>query len=123
MIKLTKDKHNNMNIDRDLEIIRGDSKQYELRFKNSAGVPINITGATVYFTVKKSYDLDDTNATTGIIAVSIRQFANDRTFAWPTASRQPANKFYVGYQAFDTTLNIPIWSDGTNWRNASGVIV
>lgn len=56
-----------MNIDRDLEIIKGDSKQYELRFKNSAGVPINITGATVYFTVKKSYDLDDTNATIQVI--------------------------------------------------------
>lgn len=28
----------------------------------------------------------------------------------------------VGAYYYDTTLNIPVWWDGANWRNASGVI-
>jgi len=24
---------------------------------------------------------------------------------------------------YDTTLNVPAWSDGTNWRNAAGTVI
>ena len=40
-----------------------------------------------------------------------------------TASRPTPANAGVGGQFFDTTLNIPIWSDGTNWKNAAGTIV
>ena len=39
-----------------LSIVRGDSKQYTLYFKDSDGVVIDITGWTVFFTVKEKID-------------------------------------------------------------------
>jgi len=42
-----------------LEIFRGDTKQYTLNFKDAVGVAIDITDWTVFFTVKKERsDLD-----------------------------------------------------------------
>lgn len=38
-----------------------------------------------------------------------------------TAGRPAATT--VGAYYFDTTLNLPVFWDGANWRNAAGVIV
>lgn len=38
-----------------------------------------------------------------------------------TASRTPTP--VLGQTYFDTTLGIPIWYDGTNWIDATGVTV
>lgn len=40
-----------------------------------------------------------------------------------TGSRPAAATVGEGAQFYDTTLDIPIWSDGTNWRNAAGTVV
>lgn len=40
-----------------------------------------------------------------------------------TASRPSASAVGAGAQFFDSTLNRPIWSDGTGWRDAAGVAV
>lgn len=40
-----------------------------------------------------------------------------------TASRPSASGSRKGSSWFDTTLNKPIWSDGTNWRDATGATV
>lgn len=40
-----------------------------------------------------------------------------------TGSRPAAATAGKGAQMYDSTLNIPIWSDGTNWKNAAGVAV
>lgn len=40
-----------------------------------------------------------------------------------TASRPSAASVGQGSQYFDSTLNKPIWSDGTNWRDATGTVV
>jgi hypothetical protein len=40
-----------------------------------------------------------------------------------TANRPNATTATIGAQFYDTTLNKPIWSDGTNWRDAAGTIV
>lgn len=47
-----------------LTVIRGDTKTYNLTFKDSDGDPIDITGYTVFFTVKSKPDnqLDDASA-------------------------------------------------------------
>jgi hypothetical protein len=37
-----------------------------------------------------------------------------------TAARPSASSVSIGYQWFDTTLNRPIWSNGTSWRYADG---
>lgn len=42
---------------------------------------------------------------------------------YTTATRPSASAMGVGASCFDTTLNKPIWSDGTNWRDAAGTIV
>lgn len=40
-----------------------------------------------------------------------------------TASRPSAATVGAGAQFYDTTLGIPIWSDGSNWKNAAGSTV
>jgi hypothetical protein len=46
-----------------IEIIRGDDVAINATFKDDAGVAINITGYTVFFTVKDNYtSTDDTGA-------------------------------------------------------------
>jgi hypothetical protein len=37
----------------------------------------------------------------------------------PTADR-PGTGLYIGKPYFDTTLNIPIWWNGSKWVNSSG---
>lgn len=43
--------------------------------------------------------------------------------AFTTATRPTASSVGAGAMIFDTTLNKPIWSDGTNWKDASGTTV
>jgi hypothetical protein len=40
----------------------------------------------------------------------------------PTADR-PTTNLFVGDYYFDTTLNLPIWYDGTDWIDAAGNVV
>jgi len=44
-------------------------------------------------------------------------------WAISTAGRPTAASVGRPSQVYDTTLNKPIWSDGTNWRDAAGTIV
>lgn len=46
----------------DLTIIRGDDTTIELTYQDADGNAIDLTGATVYFTVKSAFDDDDTDA-------------------------------------------------------------
>lgn len=46
-----------------------------------------------------------------------------RPGAWTTANRPTAASVGAGSQGYDTTLSIPIFSDGTSWRNAAGTVV
>lgn len=45
------------------------------------------------------------------------------TSVYSTAGRPSAVTSGNGAQIYDDTLNIPIWSDGTVWRNATGTAV
>jgi hypothetical protein len=40
-----------------------------------------------------------------------------------TTAQRPTKGLYVGRPYFDTTINRPIWYNGTNWIRADGVIV
>jgi hypothetical protein len=40
-----------------------------------------------------------------------------------TTTQRPSQRVFVGQQFFDTTLGIPIWWNGTVWKNASGTVV
>ena len=46
----------------DLSVDRGRSKDYRLTFKDSSGNAINITGYTVFMTVKLNFDTDETDS-------------------------------------------------------------
>lgn len=48
--------------DYDLSIIKGNSKNYKLLFKTTSGDPLDITGYTVFFTVKKNINQTDDQA-------------------------------------------------------------
>ena len=37
--------------------------------------------------------------------------------------KRPAVDLYIGQMYFDTTLNIPIWWNGSHWVNSSGTTV
>ncbi len=60
---------------------RGDSLSLDVRFEDSEGTPIDLTGASIVFTIKKDYDDEDAAAsaeavlavdpTTGVFNVSI----------------------------------------------------
>lgn len=45
-----------------------------------------------------------------------------KSLAVATGSRPGASTSGVGAMIFDTTLGKPIWSDGTNWRDAAGAV-
>jgi hypothetical protein len=40
-----------------------------------------------------------------------------------TTAARPTVGLQIGQQYFDTTINRPIWWDGTNWINAAGTVV
>ena len=40
-----------------------------------------------------------------------------------TTGERPSTDLQVGQFYFDTTINRPIWWDGTNWINAAGTVV
>ena len=40
-----------------------------------------------------------------------------------TTALRPSTSLQVGQIYFDTTINRPIWWDGTNWINAAGTVV
>jgi hypothetical protein len=40
-----------------------------------------------------------------------------------TTANRPTDRVQIGQFYFDTTINRPIWYDGTNWINAAGTIV
>lgn len=46
-----------------------------------------------------------------------------KVFSAVTGSRPTASAAGVGAHMFDTTLGKPIWSDGTNWKDATGTTV
>lgn len=46
----------------DLEIKRGDSKTYTIKFRDKDNNPVDISGWTVYFTVKENLGQTDENA-------------------------------------------------------------
>jgi hypothetical protein len=79
---------------------------------------LQLQSATLYPNVDNATDLG-INATRFRI-IRARTALITGTFA--TGSR-PVPATGAGTMVFDTTLNKPIWSDGTNWRDATGTIV
>jgi hypothetical protein len=63
---------------------------------------------------------------TFIQRLTVRALSTDstwRVYTSNTAGRLAAATATAGGMAYDTSLQKPIWSDGTNWRDAAGTIV
>jgi hypothetical protein len=47
-----------------LEVVRGDTRRYQVTVTDDAGLPVDLSGASIYFTVRKKYSSssDDTDA-------------------------------------------------------------
>lgn len=54
-----------------LSIIRGDDKTVTVTFTDSNGSVINITGYTVFFTVKRKENLNDSDDTNALISKTV----------------------------------------------------
>jgi hypothetical protein len=61
------------------------------------------------------------DAPSGVVAIQAHQtFLTGKGI---TADRPVASAVGQGAQFFDTSLGVPIWSDGTHWRTAAGEVV
>lgn len=74
---------------------------------------------TVAFTPDNTHDL----GLTSFRPRYIRAGTGIQTGSFTTATRPPASSAGVGMMIFDTTLGKPIWANGNNWVDASGVAV
>ena len=95
--------------------IQGNSGQQILNIQGNSAAAVEIVNG---YTLRGFSDLYTTLrwellANTGAL----------RLGRYTTATRPSAATAGNGAQLFDTTLNRPIWSDGANWRDASGTVV
>lgn len=91
-----------------IEIYRGDSKRIELAFQNDDGTVLNISGATVYFTVKRNYSDADDDAVMDIQNSSHDVAISGLTHITITTgdSAQCPGDYVAGFQLKDISNNI-----------------
>ena len=87
------------------------------------GTQINLNavfrlGNTLYRDTRGSLERSSDNGTTWSLVST--PLPTPQSYA--TVERPAANSVAKGESIFDTTLNKPIWSDGTDWRDAAGTI-
>ena len=54
-----------------IRIIRGDDELLQVTFTDENGSPIDLTGSTVFFTVKKKSDLSQDNDDLAVISITV----------------------------------------------------
>lgn len=73
---------------------------------------------------KYAYLLEYDNTTSGLTGDKVQDVIDELApSSGATGSRPAASSVLIGYPFFDTTLGHPIWSDGTNWVDATGSTV
>lgn len=90
------------------------------KYLGQFGVAIAWDGANLYVGTDNTYDI---GAASSNRPRYIRAGSAIVTRANTTAGRVAASSAGAGGFMYDTTLNKPIFSDGTNWRDATGTIV
>lgn len=98
----------------------GDGTTAPSKYLGDFGVAIGVNGASLYFTADNTNDI---GALSSNRPRYIRAGTAIVTKANTTAGRVAASSAGAGAHYYDTTLNKPVWSDGTNWRDATGTIV
>jgi hypothetical protein len=85
----------------------------------------NVTGH-LKFTAKAGWRvfLGDQTLPSSVYALNGKMYADALVGkAYATASRPTPASVGVGGMIYDSTLTKPIWSDGTNWKDAAGAVV
>lgn len=95
-----------------ITVIRGDSASFDITFKDRDGNPINLTNATVFFTVKSNVTDEEEDA---LITKDIVDFANVETGV-ATVVLTPSDISSVGEFFYDVQLK-----DGEGKISSSGV--
>lgn len=84
------------------DFYRGDSLEFEMNFKDKNGVPINITGAKIYFTLKEQPTDPDDKAKIQIMQSTHSDPVNGYTiFEVPasyTKNLKPLQSYYYDFQ-------------------------
>jgi hypothetical protein len=97
----------------DIEMYRGDTKSMTLTFKDSAGTSVNITGYSIYFTVKNKLSYVDDSADSDAIISSVttsHTYATSGTSVLTISSSQTSTvtpgKYIYDIQLKDASNNI-----------------
>ena len=103
----------------DGSIAFGDGTVAPAKKIRSSGTSLGLDGTGMISLQTNTYDL----GTAANRFRYVRAGTGVQTGAFTTAGRPAASTAGAGVHIFDTTLNKPTWSDGTNWRDATGTIV
>lgn len=92
-----------------LEVYQGNSRIIDLSFTEDNGTPINVSGAVVYYTVKRTYSESNTNAIinkviTGNNAAAVTGFMT--MTLTPTDTSQCVGDFLAGFTFIDTSSGV-----------------
>jgi hypothetical protein len=83
---------------------------------NSAITSLNTSLAALSVIVDNKADKTD------VTALDTRVTALENPECYTTVMRPPANNYVPGKYIFDTDLNKPLWSNGTDWYDATGAM-
>lgn len=96
-----------------LEVIRGDSKVLTITFTDEAGDALDLTGSTVFFTVKAQADIDDSDDTNAVISETVTSFDDPTTGvavvnidSADTAVLDQETQYYYDLQVKDASAKI-----------------
>jgi len=84
-------------------------------------VALRTDGVLTFSSGVAAQDTQLSRVAAGVLAVGLDDCL--RTGRNVTGSRPAADAAGQGAQFYDTTLSKPVWSDGTNWRDAAGTVV
>jgi hypothetical protein len=84
-----------------------------------ASDPYHIIGPTLFADDTEGFDM--TLIGEGTLAAPWRITVRPKVYT--TATRPSASTAGDGMMIYDTTINKPLWSDGSVWRDAAGAVV
>jgi len=93
-------------------------------YQSYNGTPINPAPPNLPVAAPQTYDTQFENQMLNVLRLYFNQLNNytqaTATPDYGTTSQRPTIKLQIGQIYFDTTLDYPIWWNGTKWVNASG---
>jgi len=93
-------------------------------YQSYNGSPLNPAPPNLPVAAPQTYDIQFENQMLNVLRLYFNQLNNytqaTATPDYGTTANRPTIKLQTGQIYFDTTLDYPIWWNGTKWVNASG---